>query len=240
MINYLAALMLGLMPASAGAAVKISCPSLQSLEENASECGDNNYFQQAGRQCLKAFEKAIQQRSVLAQAQLAASNLALVDKAGNSQNHNFGGSEADYDISQEALAELIDAGKKARNSVDDYLKHIYFPEDFDAPEEIIGDPMEFLDNNACYAEVESDLKSVLKKIDQHLAELAKTKEASKIRGNTSGSREGLQNSLTTGVSRASDGSAGAQPVPKKGNSQKSNSDITGIKEDEAKRQKRNP
>ena len=116
-----------LRPASAGAEGHPLCVPLSSIKEvKAFNCMDNHFYGQAGLDCLHALEAAIQSRAKVAMLQLAASNVQHVDRAGNAQTHDFQGANSDYEISQNALAELIAAAKAARSSVHQYKENIYY------------------------------------------------------------------------------------------------------------------
>lgn len=223
-----------MFPLSANALVKLACPTTESFEEDVKECEDNGKIAQAGIDCTTSLEKAIQEQSAVAAKAMSASNTKIVDKGGNAQTHNFAGSGADYAITQATLAELIAAAKKARNQVEDYHMNIYYPEDFDAPEEMIGDPEEFIAESECFGENKRGLMGLVDKIDRHIADLEKTKALASAKGLTSGSRqEGMQNSLVKG---AKDTKAVGSKTPK-GTSTNGKSDITGVKEDKQKRSK---
>jgi len=222
-----------LFPDHAFSAVQLSCPDTQKIEEEAEVCEDNGKFGEAGIECLSSLEKAIREQSALAKKSMMNSNAALIDKAGNAQTSNFAGSGADYRIAQKTLEELIDQAKNARAKVESYHLNIFYPEDFDAPEEVIGDVEEFLEESECFSENKNGLMKIVDKIDKHIADLEKTRIASSQKGVTSGNREeGMQNSLVNGVSNTK-GQGAAVPVPA-GKSQNGTSDITGVQEDKNK------
>lgn len=224
-----------LLPATALAAPPaLTCPGLAALKENANSCRDNITFGQAGLDCYNALQRAIQARAAAAKSQLAASNALKIDKAGNQQNHNFQGANADYGISQDALTELIASAKLAHGSVDGYLNNIIFPEDFDAGEEIIGDMIEFIDSEPCYNENRLGLEDLKKRIEKNIRELEAAKAASLARANVSGHRDTNTGSLTAPVAHGTAGIGAAAHVPS-GPSRNPASSITGVREDEAKR-----
>lgn len=218
-------------------AAVFACPGLAGLKEEAKSCKDNASFGQAGLDCLKNLEKAIQARAAAAQKEMAASNALKVDKAGNAQTHNFQGATADYSISQDALSELIANAKVAHVSVHGYLNNIIYPEDFDAPEDIIGDMIEFLDANPCYNDNRLGLEGVKKKIESHIKELEVAKLASLGRGTTSGNRNSNQGSIIATKNQGGNtGNGSVMPVPQ-GTSRNPASSITGVEDDAKKRAK---
>jgi hypothetical protein len=227
-----------LAPAFAGAAVKLECPAVDDFSNENMTCEENGKFGQAGVDCLSSLETAIKNQSAVAHKAMMGSNEKLVDKAGNAQTHNFHGSGADYALAQATLEELIASAKKAREKVESYHLNIFYPEDFDAPEEVIGDREEFIMDNPCFSENKLGLMDIVKKIDKDIADLEKTKALAMSKGATSGTRqEGMQNSLVNGASNTKAAGAKAGAIPK-GTSQNGSSDITGVKEDQSKQQKK--
>lgn len=225
--------------ALAAPAVKVECPSLENLMEEAEECSDNGRFGEAGISCVKALEDAIRQQAELARASMKASNEKHTgEQAGNAQTHNFAGSGANYQISRTTLEELIAAAKGTRASVNSYLNGIYYPEDFDAPEEVIGDPIEFLDNNACYNDNRIGLENLVKQVDKKIAELEAALSESQKRETGSNQREIGQG--TAGLGKVTGGKNTGPPKPlpsgsaKGGASPRTKSDITGTKESKEK------
>lgn len=204
---FLLASLITISPAQAAKPL-FSCVTADSIDDGQGDCEVNQKFSTAGLECLQTLEAAIQARSKVANAQMNASNIANTVTKGNAQNHTFQGGGANYDISQQALAELINAAKVARATVSGQMDHLYYPEDFDAPQEVIGDPMEFLTNTSCYGENEKILKDAVKRIDQHIADLQKAKVASAQRENIN-----IQND------NKGQGSIGSGPILKSGNAQ---------------------
>jgi hypothetical protein len=218
-------------------ALTVTCVTPESIEEDgAMDCQDNGKFGEAAIACMKDLERAIAERTKRAQLELAASNAAH-SAMGNAQNHNFAGSEADYAISQASLSDLIAASKHIRKRVDSYLDHVYYPTDWDAPEELIGDVNEYIEGEPCYAENAEGIKGIVKRIDGYIEQFEQAKVASAKRGTTSSGREGLQNSIGHGAVTGGKSTPGApgkmQRVPS-GKSNNGRSDITGVKEDKQK------
>jgi hypothetical protein len=211
-----------------------ACPSGTSLEENGTEeCDDNVKFAQAGQTCLKALESDIRTETTNVSQQLAAANADHTSDSANSQTSDFNGSVADYALSQETLSKLLKEAQFTRDSVDNYLHRIFYPEDFDAEEEEIGDPLEFLDKNPCYVDNETLLKSTLASVDKDIANLKKAKASSGGLKDNSSTSSGFQDSMTSpNVSNTQGQGSGAATV--KGTSNNGASDITGVKQDEQK------
>jgi hypothetical protein len=71
---------------------------------------------------------------------------------------------------RQSKEEILAAAKSAKKHVSAYRDDIYYPEDWDAPEELIGDPMDFFDSEKCYAEARDSLKKTEEAIDRYIAE----------------------------------------------------------------------
>lgn len=222
------------MPAPA--AVSIICHSVKDLSERTEDCEDNKYFAKAGADCMRAFDRAVKEQSDVVAKLLQASNQEQIDQAGNAQHHTFGGSASDYKIAVNNLNMLIVAAKIARATVDGYLNSIYYPEDFDAPPEVIGDPMEYLDNSACYAENEKSLKGILRDMDKKIVDLEKAKAAAAAMGKTSSGRQSQTDSLTNDANVGAKEQGKAQAAPK-GKAGSAKSTITGVEENKKKQSK---
>ncbi len=200
----------------------ITCTNPERLNSEVQSCDGNSRYGEAGLSCTKQFEQLVQQQAGAASKKMGASNAGV----GSHQAQNFSGAASDYNISKETLDELIRAGEHTKTQVEAYLQNIVYPEDFDAPPAVIGDPIEFLDKEGCYSENRDGLENLLDTIDDHLEDLAKAKAASVARQDTSSGREGnLNNSLVKGA--ASTKAQGAK-VPS-GKSQNGASDVTGTK-----------
>jgi len=240
--QFIGLVCLALLSTEARAGASFACAALDSIKEvTAFECDDNHFYGQAGLDCLHSLESAIQSRAALAAKQMAASNAEHVDQAGNAQTHNFQGSNGDYSLSDEALAELIANAKAARENVDQYLNNVYYPEDWDAPEELIGDTNDFLDDNECYADNRDGLRQVKKKIEGYIDQLQAAKTASLERAKISSERNVGQDSLNVQIVKGgtSGEGSGVKDVPK-GHSPTPASTITGVHEDAEKRAKAVP
>lgn len=215
----------------------IPCQIGESLEKDGQDCESNSVFSKAGEACVSSVEKTIKGKSGEVALALAASNLAHTGDGNNAQSSNFTGAAADYAISLAALQDLIRAAKVVRVKVADLPNHIYYPEDFDAPEEVIGNPVEFLDSQDCYNDARTSLERSLKKIDKQIADLEKSYKAAAARGNVSSGRASDTTSLNNAAGEK-DGKNTAPTLPNyKGEDKKRQSDISGTKEAEEKKKK---
>lgn len=95
-----------------------------------------------------------------------------------SDNHHYSKAGEDCLKKLEALVKsgrqnneaIVAAAKAAKKYVSAYRDDIYYPEDWDAPEELIGDPMDFFDSEKCYAEARDSLKKTEEAIDRYIDE----------------------------------------------------------------------
>ena len=94
-------------------------------------------------------------------------------------NHHY--TKAGQDCLQKLEALLKSGGAKdrekflatakiAKGYISSYRDNIYYPEDWDAPEELIGDPVDFLDSQKCYAEARDSLKKAEETIDHYISD----------------------------------------------------------------------
>lgn len=148
--------LLSLSPATQ-AAPALDCPSLESLEALAEDCGGNLHFARAAQKCSRSLETA------LLKTQLDIT--AGLQVPGDAPAKAF----------ENALSNALALAERAREQVAGYRASIYFPEDFDAPEEVIGNAFEFLDANACYAENERYLDGLSSQISAQASLLQKAK-----------------------------------------------------------------
>lgn len=176
--------------AAPAAAKSSACSTARDLDKQAESCDDNGLYADAGFDCLEKLESLIQTKAAAAKITLQLSNAAHVGDGKAKQASSFLGSGADYKIAMAALDSMIASAKKARGTVGSYLNNIFFPEEFDAPEELIGDNMEFVKNSRCYAEPKSLIEKTLETIDRHIADLERTKQAAASLGAQSGDRFG--------------------------------------------------
>lgn len=184
--------------AEAAKAPPLECLDAEQLNSKVQGCEGNSLYGEAALSCMQKFRALVKDRTKGAAAQMKA-NAKDLAKEGAGQSQNFAGAEADYAVSQATLGELIEAGKLVSKQMDSYLDNIVFPEDFDAPEELIGDPVAFLDNSGCYSENRDGIENLLDDLDDEIANLEKAKSLSVGKLGVSNSREGLQNTINQSV-----------------------------------------
>ncbi len=154
-------------------AAPFDCVPLQKIEQASGTCADNGKYADVGMHCLDKLEDFIKTQNAKAQFLLV-----QADKNTNAaQTGTFAGANASYKIAADAFTEALTAAKRAQWYVTSYISNIYFPEDFDAPREVIGDPVEFLNKSQCYAEPRDILKLILGDISKHISNLEAAKTA---------------------------------------------------------------
>jgi hypothetical protein len=167
-IVWLASALLLLAPA---AEASFSCLHPQQLDDANDTCEENGKYVDAGIDCLDQLEDLIEKTKSQTAQKLERSNRRHLGDGKNRQSSAFQGTSADYKIADKALNGLVRSAKQAKRHVSAYLDNIYFPEEFDAPEEIIGDGIEYLNSSPCYAEPRDMLRAMLSDIDRHIADL---------------------------------------------------------------------
>jgi hypothetical protein len=197
-----------------------------------------------GVECYRAFQGAVKSNAAATQLGMLALNAASSTNSGNGQSQKFANSAADLSASEASLAALIAAGQQARASVDTYLHGIYLPEDYnmedDDFQEMFGSADEFLNGQPCFYDNEQNLKGLLRKFDTDLAQLAKTKAAVTVMRATNSAHVTDTTSLNAATaSGTSRGSAGQAPTAR-GTPKPPASSITGVEQDRAKQQQKNP
>lgn len=227
MILMLTALFLGASPA-------LACPSLSSLDSEEDNCTDNGKYVDAGIGCFLEFEGMVKKDAGEAFVKMSQSNKKHVGGKANSQASGMAGATADLKISEATLDMLIAAGKIAQKSLDGYSRNIYFPEEWDAPEELIGNGLDYLNSSACYAEPRDMLQDMKDRTDRYVKDLEKAKKAVVAMKGVTDSRDQNLDSANNVRKPAGKGGKASAPVPARKQVQK-RSTITGVEQDKAKR-----
>ncbi len=226
--TFLAALLLAL-PAQA-----LACPSLARLDDENDSCEDNGKYVDAGAACFLDFEGMVKKDAGEAFVKMSQSNKKHVGGAKNSQASGMAGATADLKISEATLDLLIAAGKIAMKNLDGYSRNIYFPEEWDAPEELIGKGIDYLNSSPCYAEPRDILKDMNERTAKYVRDLEAAKKAVVAMKNITTTRDQNLDSAHVVRKPAATNGKGETRVPAKKASGK-NSSITGVEQDKAKR-----
>jgi hypothetical protein len=217
-----------------------ACFTAASLDNENDNCLSNGKYVDAGITCFTGFEAAVKKQSVVTSKLLGASNQAHVGGDANAQKSGMAGSQADYQIANATLDALIAAGKAARASLVSYSKDVYYPEDWDAPSEVIGDPVAYLNNSPCYAEPRDMLQDMVSRTDGYLNDLENAKKAATAMRDLSRDRDqhldqlpGSQRAPASAAKGQGSGSVRGSGGPASNGA----SSITGVGQDREKRGK---
>lgn len=229
---YLIAL---LLPFTAEA---INCTSLKTLEKPNGSCSDNGAYLTAGVECLEALEALINAKTGVLSAAMSASNQAYTNDKVNKQTNTFAGTTQDYNMMISTIDSLIKSAKVAKGQVAKYQKSLFYPEEWDAPKEVIGDPDTFFDSHQCYAEPRDALSRVQEELDVHIEDLENAKKAAaQLRANSQGRESKLDEAAgSEGAVANTSGDGGGKKQGASGKSPKGESGVSGQEEDRKKRQ----
>lgn len=166
--------------------IPLKCPSVENVRSKAMSCEkDNRMWTDAADYCLKRLNKIIDIQTKKMSRQLRLANKKNLDSAINKQKQNFIGTDVDYEIAQKNLDMLIDIADRTETQIDDYKHNVYFPEEWDEPEEIIGNRIKYVESQPCYSETLKAVRNILDKTTSAKESLIATKKASlALKGNT--------------------------------------------------------
>jgi hypothetical protein len=219
------------------AASALACYSLEELDDENDDCSTNGKYVDAGIGCFLTFENKVKKEAGEAYVKMKASNKKHVMGDKNSQASGMAGTTANFKLSEAALDALIAAGKATLGNLDGYSKNIYFPEEWDAPEELIGNGLDYLNSSACYAEPRDMLSDMKKSTEEYIQDLERAKAAIQaMNGINTGNDTKIDNAVNMQQKPAGVGKGTAYQFKKQPPAKKSK--ITGIEEDLKKRQQR--
>jgi hypothetical protein len=221
-----------------GAQARASCYSLEELDDENDDCSSNSKYVDAGIGCFLTFENKVKKEAGDTFTKMNASNKKFVMGSKNSQASGMAGTTANFKLSEAALDNLIKAGKATLGDLDSYSRNIYFPEEWDAPEELIGDGLEYLNSSPCYAEPRDMLSDMKKSTEDYIKELEAAKAAiTAMKGVNTGNDAKIDNMAGQHMGQRKPASVkpakGAALKPKKPTNGKST--ITGVEEEKKKR-----
>lgn len=128
----------------------LDCESLSSLDNKSEECKDNTNYTSAGKNCLKKLEDLILKKTKFTVQKIKSKSSKI------------------NQISRKNRELILDATKDAMSKVQDYRNNIFYPEDWDAPEEVIGDGLKFMNSQKCYADANKTLKEVSETLSSYI------------------------------------------------------------------------
>jgi|GEM_PF-5005440 len=214
--------------ASHGAGLKVVgnfCVPAAELYERAEMCEDNYLFVQSADSCVERLNREV----AAATAEL---NKNFVKNDGKNQSLNFNSSLRDYSASSSTLARLISINKQAIADVTAYYPSLMEPEDLEEAGEEWGESV------GCWARSRKAILHVARVLKAKLANLENAKRIADAHDSTSNRREVNNNVITGGTAGAKQTTAaGAGARVPAGKSVNGKSDISGVKEDKAKKAK---
>ncbi|HEY8278735.1 MAG TPA: hypothetical protein VIH99_03880 [Bdellovibrionota bacterium] len=212
------------------------CISMKDLDKESVDCNDNGNFVDAGIQCFLGFENLVKKQAGVTAKGMKRSNDKFVNGDRNSQTSGQEGMVSNMNLSVAALDAMIAAGKAARKDIDSYAKNIFFPEEWDAPEEMIGNGLDYLNSSACYAEPRDILNDMVQRTDQYIADLEMARQVATAMKKTSTGRDANLDQMNgMRLPAAATNGPGAKAVKKGKKPKNGKSTITGVEEDKKKR-----
>lgn len=217
------------------AQAELACRSAAELSQSVEYCDDNFDYYDAAKECQEKYLAEVKvEQAKIKKALEAQSKLLTVD----AQNKKMSESVKALTDSIDTLEYLAEYGKQVHSEIEDYVYELVLPA-FDEQEgnANLEDPKvkaEFM-KRECYGGPTEDMEALELEMRPVIADLEKTKdEAIRLRALT-GADEGNLGSIG-GAKAASSKAAEKAPI-KAGKSKKSESTITGVEEDKAKRKK---
>ncbi len=147
---------------SAHAALAIDCRKPDELNESVQDCAGNRKYLEAGRACVKAFQVFL-----LSEKEEALKNMAALQAGGVL-------SEGQHTKAVRTLSRVIEAGDEASGNVKAYLSNIVYPEDWDAPPEVIGNAADFFNSHKCYRDSRDGLEALAEEVDSSVKMLVES------------------------------------------------------------------
>lgn len=133
-------LVLSLFISASALGGEVKCQSLKALDKISGECNDNINYVNAGKECLKNLEAFI-----FSQTKLSVNKVRELS--------------AKTELDSKVVRKVIRESKSVFDVIKAYRLNIFYPEDWDAPEELIGDGEAFLNSQRCYSQANNSLKS---------------------------------------------------------------------------------
>lgn len=217
------------------AQARAGCPTLESLDNPDGDCASNGDYVDAGISCFLGFENLVKERAGVASGTMKATNKAQVMGKKNSQLQDFTAALTNAKTAKGTLDKLIAEGKATLASLEGYSKNIYFPEDFDAPPSVIGNPWEFAKSTPCYNEPREMLLDMRERTSKYISQLeAARKIVDGLDTKNAANSKSLDNGVATRTPASATKGRGSVSV-KKGHSRNPSSTVTGVEEGSQKR-----
>ncbi len=119
------------------AIAKVECTPFETVDKTAETCEDNGKFLKAGQECMQKLESVISTKTNV-----------TIDKLRKMTPNEFKKKK----LSNADKNQLLSAAKHVKKTLRQYKVNLFYPEDFDAPEEAIGNSAEFIYSQTCYSD----------------------------------------------------------------------------------------
>lgn len=204
------------------------CQPMDKIEEQIYSCEENDHYLEFGEACLDKLD---------AESKAVSAFLPMVfsKNADQRQAGKFDSSIQDEQKASAALAYLIGTTELAMREVHAYRENLAYPPDHDEEDVTGGNLDTYLASVDCYAANHRNLNSLLEDFDRRLNELKAAKKVADA--HTVKSQLNRKNiDVSSAVNQKIVGGQGLGAAAVKPSSQRQTaSDITGTKEDKAKR-----
>jgi hypothetical protein len=205
------------------------CQPLEMIEGQIFSCEENDFYLEHGEACLDKLD---------AESKAVSAFLPSVFSKNTDQRQagKFDSSIQDEQKASAALAYLIGTTELAMKEIQVYRENLAYPPDHDE-EDVTGGNLEgYLASVDCYAANRRNLNSLLEDFDRRLNELRAAKRVADAHAAKSQlNRKNIDVSSASAQKIVGGRGAGAAVPAKSGAQRQTASDITGTREDKAKR-----
>lgn len=188
-------------------------------------CEDNDLFLQQGENCLTALDNESKSVAGILPA-------GFSDNLSQKQKSKFGSANQDYKATSASLAYLIAVTNTAIGEIKTYKENLALPPDSDEPDVTGGNVEGYAMRVDCYGTNKENLDSLLEDFDKRLGQLRSAKAIADASGLTSATRQQQVDASSTAPIIRGQGKPSGIPT---GIPQNRDSDVTGIKENDAKK-----
>ena len=143
------------MPLTAFAGSLHGCRELAALDKEVESCEQNQKYTEAAGLCVANFEAYLKPERAKALNVLASARAKADSRA----------------ESRQVLVRAAALAEATADRLGSYLGNIVYPEDFDAPEAMIGDRNAYLERETCYSSNRDRLEGMIERVKLSLREL---------------------------------------------------------------------
>ena len=209
----------------------IVCPSMLDSKKPLTRCEDNFALANSAMDCVDRFDAAIRTTKAKLEKLLKARVKAVKE---TNQATVFNESDASYREVRDELKTLILDGAVAALATQFMLDNLFYPEDFDNPETTGVTPELYLKREPCFAAPKYAMQNSVLLIRKMQMDLKKLETAAGLNETSSETRAVQVQGVSETLPVAGTHGKGAETPKRK--PKNTPSDITGVKEDKAKRQ----